>query len=133
MLKVRRAGSTLAAALIVAAIGQIAFFLLTNVSLSFWFNSLVSWWFLWGLAASVATVLWLLVDVRPTAFKAFGVVALVFVVQVACVGFWASTDRQSAGMGWLALGPVISGAICAAIAYAVGAAFCSKIESPLED
>lgn len=131
MLKVWRAGSTLVAALVVAVIGQIAFFLLTNVPLSAWLNPTgITSWFLWGLAASVATVLWLLVDTRPTAIKAFGVVAAVFVVQVALVSVWASNDHQSAGMGWIALGPVISGVVCAAIAYAAGAAFCSEIDSP---
>ena len=130
MLKVWRAGSTLVAALVVAVIGQIAFYLLGNVPLSFWLTGLVSSWFHWGFAASIAIVLWLLVDARPTAIKAFGVVAVVFAVQAALVIVADSNDHRSAGMGLLGLAPVVSGAVCAAIAYAVGHKFCNRIKSP---
>jgi hypothetical protein len=49
------------------------------------------------------------------------------VLQGTWVGVLTNNDHRSAGMGWIALGPVISGAVCAIVAYALGAAYCNRL------
>lgn len=122
MLRFSRAGLTLLAAIGVAVCGQLSFLLLIKAPLNALIDSSVLlYWLLPGLSASAAVVSWLLFDGKPTWAKAWGVTIGVVLIHGGLVSYFANNDRHSAGMAWLALGPVFSGVPCAIIAYGIGA------------
>lgn len=121
MLRFSRAGFTLLAAIGVAVCGLISFLLFLKAPLNALIDpSVLIYWLLPGLSASAAVVLWLLFDGKPTLAKAWGVTIGAFLIHGGFISYLANNDHNSAGMQWLALGPVFSGVPCAIIAYGIG-------------